>query len=479
MRLSEIAAALGIACVGGDTEITSVDYDSRAVQAGSLFCCVRGLKSDGHDFAAQAAAQGARALLCEHPLPVALPQLVVPDARKGMAEAAACFYRHPERELHLLGVTGTNGKTSTTYMVKAIAEEAGLKVGLIGTIHNLIGDEVCATGRTTPESVDLFALLRRMADAGCRLVVMEVSSHALAQDRVHGLQFDAALFTNLTQDHLDYHKTFENYLAAKKRLFYQTGIAIVNADDPAASKIAEGLPCPVHTIGITEVGEYRASAIDVTTAGVRFHLHTPYGDCPIALHISGLFSVYNAMGAAALCLSVGLELKEVKAGLEKLKGVAGRLQRVDSKGKPFSVYVDYAHTPDALDNVLRTAREFAKGRVISVFGCGGDRDRAKRPQMGEIGGRLSDFVVVTSDNPRTEEPESIVRAVEEGVKRTGTPYVAIVDRQEGIRYALEHAKAEDVIVVAGKGHEDYQEINGVKHHFDDREIVEAILEGKR
>ena len=478
MELSRIAQDLGIEYTGPQAEITAVDYDSRKVGRGSLFCCLVGEKTDGHNFASMAVEKGASALICQRPLPLNVPQLIVPDGREAMARAAACFYGHPERELTMLAVTGTNGKTSVTYMVKSVAETAGKKVGLIGTIQNLIGEEKVYTERTTPESVDLFALLRRMADKGVDLVVMEVSSHALAQQRVAGIPFKAGLFTNLTQDHLDYHKTFENYRAAKKKLFAQCGIAILNGDDETAAHMKEGLSIPVWTMGIHHPGEFYARGIEITTQGASFHLFTPQGNGRISLHISGLFSVYNAMGTAALCTAAGIPFSCIVKGLEGLRGVAGRLECVDTGDRPFSVYVDYAHTPDALQNVLETARGFTRRRLISVFGCGGDRDHGKRPIMGEIGGRYSDHVILTSDNPRTEDPMDILKAVEEGVKRTATPYIVTENRREAIREALEEAGDGDVIVIAGKGHESYQEINGVRHHFDDKEIVLSLLRGE-
>ena len=478
MELSRIAQDLGIEYTGPQAEITAVDYDSRKVGRGSLFCCLVGEKTDGHNFASMAVEKGASALICQRPLPLNVPQLIVPDGREAMARAAACFYGHPERELTMLAVTGTNGKTSVTYMVKSVAETAGKKVGLIGTIQNLIGEEKVYTERTTPESVDLFALLRRMADKGVELVVMEVSSHALAQQRVAGIPFKAGLFTNLTQDHLDYHKTFENYRAAKKKLFAQCGIAILNGDDETAAYMKEGLSIPVWTMGIHHPGEFYARGIEITTQGASFHLFTPQGNGRISLHISGLFSVHNAMGTAALCTAAGIPFSCIVKGLEGLRGVAGRLECVDTGDRPFSVYVDYAHTPDALQNVLETARGFTRRRLISVFGCGGDRDHGKRPIMGEIGGRYSDHVILTSDNPRTEDPMDILKAVEEGVKRTATPYIVTENRREAIREALEEAGDGDVIVIAGKGHESYQEINGVRHHFDDKEIVLSLLRGE-
>ena len=475
MLLSKIAEELHVGVPERDTNITDIAYDSRKVTQGALFCCIRGEVTDGHRYARQAVEKGAAALIVEERLPLDVPQLIVTDGREAMARSAACFFGHPERKMTMLAVTGTNGKTSTTYMVKAVAEEAGLKVGLIGTIHNLIGDEVVETERTTPESVDLFRLLGHMAEKGVELVIMEVSSSALAQNRVAGIKFKAALFTNLSQDHLDYHKTFEAYMAAKKKLFYQTELTIVNDDDPAAAYMSEGLPCPVWTMGIYKGGDFYAKSIEITTAGASFHLFTPKGDGRVNLHISGLFSVYNAMGTAALMVAAGVNVSTIRKGLEKLQCVAGRLQAADTFGRPYAVYVDYAHTPDALQNVLTTARGFAKNRLICVFGCGGDRDHGKRPLMGEISGNHADFTVITSDNPRTEDPMAIIQAIEEGVRRTAAPYIVIEDRQRAIEYALDNAQAGDVIVVAGKGHETYQEVNGVKHHFDDREIVENYL----
>lgn len=475
MKLSQIARELGVRFEGEDRDITSVDYDSRKAGPGSLFCCLAGEKTDGHRFAPMAVEKGAAALICQRPLPLEVPQLIVPDGRLAMAQAAACFYGHPEKEMTMLAVTGTNGKTSTTYMVRAVAMEAGKKVGLIGTIQNLIGEEAVYTERTTPESVDLFALLRRMADSGVELVVMEVSSHALVQKRVAGIPFQAGLFTNLTQDHLDYHKTFENYRAAKKMLFDQCALAIVNGDDEAAPYMGAGLSIPLWSMGIHHPGEFYARGIEITPQGASFHLFTPQGNGRISLHISGLFSVYNAMGTAALCMAAGLSLGHIIKGLEKLRGVAGRLESVDTGDKPFSVYVDYAHTPDALQNVLETARGFTKGKLICVFGCGGDRDHGKRPIMGEIGGRYSDRVILTSDNPRSEDPMDILKAVEEGVKRTAASYTVVENRRAAIQTALKEARQGDVVVIAGKGHENYQEIQGVRHHFDDKETVLSLL----
>jgi UDP-N-acetylmuramoyl-L-alanyl-D-glutamate--2,6-diaminopimelate ligase len=463
MLLSELAMATGLRYEGEDTDICSIEYDSRRVKKGSLFCCIVGAMFDGHSFAQSALDSGATALLVERKLPLPAPQIVVKNARKAMAEMAAAFYGYPQREMMMLGVTGTNGKTTTTYMVKAI-----------GTIRNLIGNESIHTDRTTPESVDLFRILRMMADAHVDLVVMETSSHALEQFRVHGIKFDVGLFTNLTQDHLDYHKSFDNYLAAKKTLFLNSKKAVINVDDPYSGRMMEGLAIPIMTFGVRDRADISATDIDITTDGVRFDLHTPEGEVFLNLAIPGLFSVFNAMGAAGMALAGGMKLSAVKAGLESLTSVSGRLEPVKTN-RDFSVFVDYAHTPDALENVLKTVQQFAKGRVICVFGCGGDRDRAKRPIMGEIAGRFSELAVITSDNPRTEDPMAIIETIEEGVKRSGTKYAVIENRKEAIRYALSVAQGDDVIMIAGKGHENYQEIKGTKYHFDDKEIVEELL----
>ncbi|MEG1524909.1 MAG: UDP-N-acetylmuramoyl-L-alanyl-D-glutamate--2,6-diaminopimelate ligase [Clostridia bacterium] len=474
MLLSELAMAAGVRYTGDDADILSIEYDSRKVCRGSLFCCIVGQLFDGHTFAEAAMRDGATALLVERTLPLDVPQILVTNARKAMAEMAAAFFGYPQREMQMLGVTGTNGKTTTTYMVKAIAEQAGKRVGIIGTIRNMIGSESLHTDRTTPESVDLFKLLRTMADAYVDLVVMEVSSHALEQFRVHGIKFDVGLFTNLTQDHLDYHKSFDNYLSAKKILFLSSKKAVVNVDDPYSDRIMDGLDIPITTFGVRDRADISATDIDITTSGVQFDLHTPEGDVLMHLQTPGLFSVFNAMGATGLAQAIGIKLSCIKDGLETLTSVSGRLESVKTN-RSFSVFVDYAHTPDALENVLKTVREFAKGRVVCVFGCGGDRDRAKRPIMGEIAGRFSEFAIITSDNPRTEEPMTIIDTIEDGMKKSGTKYTIIENRKEAIRYALSIAQDNDVIMIAGKGHENYQEINGTKYHFDDKEIVEELL----
>lgn len=477
MLLSKLCESFEHRLLGTDLNIEVLEYDSRKVRQGSLFCCIVGTFSDGHEYAKKAVEAGAVGLLVEHELDIDVPQVVVPNTRIAMAEMAAAMYGHPERELRIVGITGTNGKTTSTYMVKAIAERAGIKAGLIGTIRNMVGDRIIETERTTPESVDLYRLLREMRDEGVELVAMEVSSHSLDQHRVHGLTFEVGEFTNLTQDHLDYHITFENYMNAKKRLFYQSRQGVFNIDDPYASAIMEGLTLPVTTFGVRERADVCASEIDITTRGVQFDLRYPGGKTRIHVPIPGLFTVFNAMGAASVALALNISMEHIKSGLEDMQSVSGRLEPLPTNRLGFSVFVDYAHTPDALENVLKTVRGFATGRIVTVFGCGGDRDRAKRPIMGEIAGRYSDRLVVTSDNPRSEDPFTIIDAIEEGVKKSGCAYVKIEQRREAIRYALQNAKKDDVIVVAGKGHETYQEINGVKHHFDDKETVMELLAG--
>ena len=476
MLLSELAGATAHEKrTGEDVPVASLQYNSRKVGKGDVFCCIVGTFSDGHAYAAQAVEAGAAALVVERELPLPVPQVVVKNTRIAMAEMAAAFYGYPARGMRIVGVTGTNGKTSTTYMLKAIAEQCGWKVGLIGTIRNLIGERIIDTERTTPESVDLQRILREMKDEGVDLVVMEVSSHSLDQRRVHGIEFETAIFTNLTQDHLDYHKTFENYLAAKMRIFRQARQAVVNRDDPHAETILNALTIPYKTFGIREQADISASEIDITTRGVQFDMHCEPGNVRMYVPIPGLFSVFNAMGAAAAALQLGISLPAIKNGIETMGSVSGRLEPLPTGGRNFTVLLDYAHTPDALENILKTARGFAKGRIVTLFGCGGDRDHAKRPIMGEIAGRFSDFLVVTSDNPRTEDPMAIIEAVLEGVHKSGCPHIVVENRYEAIRYALKHAEPEDVIILAGKGHENYQEVGGGKRHFDEKEIVAELL----
>lgn len=475
MLLSKLCAGLKYEYSGADIDISEMHYDSRRVTPKCMFCCIVGTFADGHIYAQQAVERGAVCLLVQQKLPIDIPQVLVRNTRIAMATMAAEFYSHPEKDLKIIGITGTNGKTTTTYMVKAILEHAGKKVGLIGTIRNMIGNRALEAEHTTPESVDLFKLLREMKDEGVDYVVMEVSSHSLDQHRVHGVTFEVGEFTNLTQDHLDYHKTFENYIEAKRKLFLQSRRMVVNADDTHVLEITKGIDIPCTTFGIRENAHVRASDIDITTRGVQFDLCYKGASTRVHVPIPGLFSVFNAMGSVAIAFVLGVSIEHIKSGLEDMNSVSGRLEPLPTGELGFSVFVDYAHTPDALENILKTVKEFAQGKVITVFGCGGDRDRAKRPIMGEVAGRYSDFLVLTSDNPRTEDPFDILKAIEEGAKKSGCPYTVIEQRFNAIAHAIHMAKKNDIVVVAGKGHENYQEINGIKHHFDDKEAVMEIL----
>lgn len=475
MKLTKLAQAAEYIELTSEAEITGIEFDSRRVQHGDMFCCIVGTFQDGHKYAADAVEKGASALLVQTKLELDIPQIVVKDSRKAMALMAAYFYGNPAKKMRFAGVTGTNGKTSTTFMLKAIAEKAGLKVGLIGTIMNMIGDKRIRADRTTPESVDLHKTLAMMVDEGIELVVMEVSSHSLDQMRVYGIEFEAGAFTNLTQDHMDYHKSFENYLAAKKKLFNSTKAAVINIDDGYANEITAGTDCSVTTFGISSEADIYATDIEITTSGVEFMLNTKLGSTMLDVHTPGLFSVYNAMCAAGLAMKLGFDLDTIKDGIGDMGSVAGRLEPLPTGGRNFNIFLDFAHTPDALENVLKAVRSFSKGRIVTVFGCGGDRDRAKRPIMGEAAGRFSDYLVVSSDNPRTEDPMAIIEMVVEGVEKSGCPYTVIENRREAIRFAIENARKNDCIVLAGKGHENYQEINGVKHHFDEKEVVAEII----
>ena len=480
MLISKMTNNVEHRLIGADIDIPRIEYDSRKVQPGDLFCCINGTFKDGHDYAESAVKAGAAALLVERELPFDVPQIVVPNSRKAMAELAINFYEHPLDGIPVIGITGTNGKTTTTYMVKSIAEKAGYKVGLIGTIRNLVGDKIIPTERTTPESVELQRVFRMMRDEGVNLIVMEVSSHALDQDRVHGIEYIIGGFTNLTQDHLDYHKTFDNYLAAKKIMFERSKFAVVNADDEHSNMLLDGLNLPAMRYGVrANLADIRAANIEICPENIEFDMICTMGMQHITVPIPGLFNVFNALLAAGICLKLGISLSCIAAGLAGVVSVSGRMETLPTDGFDFSVILDFAHTPDGLENLLTSVRGFAKARVICVFGCGGDRDNLKRPIMGETAASHADFCVVTSDNPRTEDPMRIIGMVLEGVERTSCPHVVIENRREAIRYALGIAKKDDIVVLAGKGHEYYQEINGVKHPFDEKLIVAEILDEMR
>jgi len=479
--LGSLAAAIGSGVPdGGEVHVTDVVLDTRAVTPGALFCCVPGARLDGHDLAGDAVAAGAAALVVERPLEAPVPQLQVGSVRAVLAPLAEAFWGSPSRRFDLVGVTGTNGKTTTTFLLEAIFRAAGRTPGVIGTVEVRIGEQRRPVAHTTPEAPDLQRLLAEMADSGVEAAAMEVSSHGLALGRVDRTWYRVAVFTNLTQDHLDFHADLEDYYQSKRKLFTRpfTGLGVVNADDPYGRRLAgPDAEVPVVTTGTGPAAAWRASVVEATLAGTSFRLDSPAGAAAVRLRLAGQFNVANALGALAAADAIGIDLGTAVAGLETLAGVPGRFERIDL-GQPFTVLVDYAHTPDSLDNVLRAARAVSEKRVIVVFGCGGDRDRAKRPLMGAIAGRLADLVVVTSDNPRSERPDAIVDEVVAGVRRSAEPgaWWATVDRRAAIAEALEAAGQGDAVVIAGKGHEQGQEFaDGRKVPFDDRVVAAEEL----
>ncbi len=479
MKLKELLRDIPVTEMSADpeTEIGDIRYDSRAVGQGDLFVAVEGYQSDGHRFIPMAAERGAAAVLCQKKPETDVPYILTPNSRRALALASAAFFGYPAEQLVMIGVTGTNGKTTSTTLIKHMLETCtGKKVGLIGTIANLIGDEVVETARTTPESYELQKLLRRMADAGCEYAVMEVSSHALVLDRVAGIRFRAGLFTNLTQDHLDFHKTMKDYAAAKSLLFTVSDAAAINVDDIWAPYMGQSADCPVLGFSAKERGaDLSASDIRYAADGVSFTAHCGSESVPVVLGIPGQFTVSNALTVLAAGILLDLPLSEAAASLGTAQGVKGRVEVVPTP-EDYTVVIDYAHTPDALEKVLKTMKAVAKGRVVAVFGCGGDRDATKRPIMGRIAAENADFTVVTSDNPRSEQPEAIIADIVAGMPEDA-PKQVICDRREAIFWALAHHEPEDVIVLAGKGHETYQEIRGVKNHMDEREIVADYLNG--
>ena len=473
LKLDAILNGIEIIEIHGncDTDIVHITNNSRQCKEGSLFVAVRGYQTDGHKYVKSAVENGAVAVICEEYTPdVNCTQILVKYSRRAEAQAASNFYGNPHKKFDLIGVTGTNGKTTVTYLVKHILEMSGKKVGLIGTNQNMIADEVFETGRTTPDSIELQEIFSKMADAGVDYCIMEVSSHALYLDRVYGCHFRVGAFTNLTQDHLDFHETMDNYAKAKSMLFEVSSNAVINADDPYGKVMSEKACGGIFEYSCRQKAELTAENAEFTSEGVSFDLHGER----INLGIPGEFSVYNALCASGIALSCGIQITDIKKALASAHGVKGRAEVVKTN-TDYTVLIDYAHTPDGIENILKTVKGFAKGRTVIVFGCGGDRDNTKRPIMGKIAGELADFCVVTSDNPRTEDPLRIISMVEEGVKSAGADYVVIESRYDAIRYALENAAPGDVIVLAGKGHETYQELADGKIHFDEREVIKEIL----
>ncbi len=462
----------------GGVEITALCTDSRKAAPGALFFCTPGLRMDAHDFAPQAVELGAVALVVERLLPLEVPQVLVEDVRTALSYMAAEYYGRPAESLHLIGLTGTKGKTTTSFLIKSILDHAGFRSGLIGTVCSIIDEEVIPSRLTTPDPLEVQALLRRMVDAGVTHVVMEVSAHALAMHRLAGLHFEVVAFSNFSQDHLDYFGTMENYFDAKMRLFEpdMSENIVYNADDDHVSAAIAALGRPALRAGIRENSDIYANDIEVGERGCNFlmTLHKRFR-VAIQLKLAGIFNVYNSLLAAGACICLGIGSAAIREGLEDVRAVPGRIELLETE-TPYRVILDYAHSPDSLENILKAVRETTKGRMIALFGCGGDRDRGKRPIMGEIAGELADFCVLTSANPRNEDPMEILAAIEEGIKPTGGEYVVIENRREAIRRALEMAEAGDVVVLAGKGHETYQEIAGVKHPFDEKIVVAELLE---
>lgn len=460
-----------------NTDITGIAYDSRKVQSGYIFVCIKGFAQDGHKYAKSAQEKGAAVIVAEDEIDVDIPVIYTKNSRRTLAELACRFYGNPSEKFSLIGITGTNGKTTTTYLIKSILEHAGKKVGIIGTNQNIIGDKVLltqSTTPTTPNSLELQQLFAEMVEEGAEYVVMEVSSHALELDRVYGCHFDVGVFTNLTQDHLDFHKTMENYLAAKAKLFKLCDKGVINIDDKGGEKIACECDCDVLSVGLESNAKMLADNISINAKGVDFKLIFNNSTYDMHLGIPGKFSVYNALSAIGAAAALGIDMDTIKSGLAAAVGVVGRLEVVPTN-TDYTVIIDYAHTPDGLDNIIRAVREFAVGRVITLFGCGGDRDNTKRAVMGEIAGRLSDYTVITSDNPRTENPSAIIEQIEEGMKKTDGKYTVIENRENAIKWVLDFAKKDDVVILAGKGQETYQIIGKEKFDFDERIIVAKYL----
>lgn len=480
MRLREILEGIPVlsATADMDLEIPDISYDSRAVKSGGLFVAMTGFAADGHDFIKKAMERGAAAVLCQRVPEGDVPYVWVADSRRALAAAGANFFGHPAASMTMVGITGTNGKTSSTYLLKAILEQAaGARVGLIGTNQNMIGQEILPTERTTPESFELQRLFARMRRAGCTHVVMEVSSHALSLDRVYGVRYKVGVFTNLTQDHLDFHGTMEAYCDAKALLFQNCDLGVVNNDDPWTPRLTENASCRLFTYAERTEADLRAEDISLGADHVAFTAVTKGKRVPVRVNIPGGFMVYNTLDVLGAALALGVSLEDSAAVLKKVPHVKGRVEVVPTPGKDYTILIDYAHSPDGLENVLSSVRGFAKGRTVALFGCGGDRDRTKRPKMGKTAARNADFLVVTTDNPRTEAPEDIIADILPGLEGSDTPYVVVTDRVEAIHWAMDHAEKGDVIVLCGKGHETYQEVNHQKLHMDEREIVADYLKG--
>ncbi|MFA5536574.1 MAG: UDP-N-acetylmuramoyl-L-alanyl-D-glutamate--2,6-diaminopimelate ligase [Bacillota bacterium] len=485
-KIGEIRSFLPHAkLLSGSWETTVVDlqFDSRQVNEGSLFVCISGALSDGHYFASEAVKRKAKALVVEHPIEAfnGVTVVEVPDTRKALALLAAYYFDYPSRKFSLIGITGTNGKTSTTNLLEAIFLEWGKKTALTGTIVNRIGSRVLPATHTTPESLNLQRLFKTMVEDKVDYVMMEVSSHALVLNRVEEAEFDVAVFTNLTRDHLDFHGDFDSYKKAKGKLFSQLGTgvkkrfkyAIVNNDDGQSAYFKSLSPVPVFTYSIDKPSDFQAVDLQITAEGASFRLKN-MPNFHIKLNLTGRFSIYNALAAIAVAFKEEVPMETIALALKQLPGVPGRFEALQ-EGRDYTIIVDYAHTPDGLENVLKTAREICKEKIITVFGCGGDRDRSKRPLMGEVSGSLSNYTILTSDNPRTEDPDLIIDEIKVGLLRAGGSFEIVRNRKKAIERAISLANAGDLVLIAGKGHEDYQIIGDKKYPFDDREVVRRLL----
>ena len=474
MNLWDLLTGVPIRYASADLprDVTGAGYDSHTIRPGQVFVAIHGANADGHDYTAQARQRGAACAVSAHPVE-GLPYVLVPDPRRALALMAGNFFRHPDRELSLIGVTGTNGKTSVACLTAGLFQALGIPTGLMGTNGCRIGGAVLPSRRTTPESWEVQGLLRQMADSGCTHAVMEVSSHALALDRVCGLAYTIAAFTNLSRDHLDFHGTMDRYAQAKSALFRQCGQAAVNRDDPWASRVLRGCVCPVYGYGIRS-GDLRAEDVVLSPTGVRFTAREGEVSCPVSVSIPGLFTVYNALAALSMARLSGISLPDAAEALAKVPAVPGRMEPVPAPGLGCRIFIDFAHTPDAMENALKTARSMTSGRLIAVFGCGGGRDPGKRPLMGAAASRYADLTILTSDNPRTEDPLAIIRDILPGI--TGSHQV-VPDRREAIFRALSLARSGDTVLLCGKGHETTQETDGKLLPLDERQIIAEYING--
>lgn len=484
MNLKSILTGIDYEIVQGtiDIEINRINYDSRKVCKNDLFVCINGYATDGHKYADKAILNGAKVIVIQNNIDLDNKEVTVikcNDTRKALAVMAANYYDNPSKKMKIIGITGTNGKTTTAFMIKDILESSGKRVGLIGTIANYICGEKIHTERTTPESLELQELFRNMVEKGVKYCVMEVSSHSLELDRVYGVNFECGIFTNLTRDHLDFHKTFENYYAAKFKLFERSSIKLINTDDTYGIQVIND--CKklkannLYSFSVKKESDYKAYDEVMGSRNIKFKVKFDNEE-QFVLGIPGEYNIYNALGAIGACNKLGISIEAIRKGIENVV-VPGRCERVGKEyNLPYEIIIDYAHTPDGLENILKTAKAFTKGKLIAIFGCGGDRDKVKRPQMGKIGVDIADISVITSDNPRSEEPMSIIEDIKSGINKDN--YIIIENRHDAIKKAIEIADEGDVIVIAGKGHETYQILKDKTIHFDEREVVKEILDSK-